>query len=159
MFIVTPVVQAHWCEIVQLGGTERRDSWARAALLEPAQACHRKAAASTAHSPTEWCWLVHVQPSTPDEREAVHLASLRKKKKHLPTGGSFRYRGILAHVAHGINSRSNRQQCSRGLLRYSLRNEHRGTWSLLVSFTLKNWFLGGFSSETGSFSPMQLYMP
>lgn len=85
MFIVTPVVQAHWCEIIQLGGTERRHSWARAALREPAQACRRKAAASThastAHSPTVWCWPVHMQPSTPDEREAVHLASLKQKKQ------------------------------------------------------------------------------
>lgn len=66
---------------------EERNS-VRAALLEPAQVCHRKAAASThastTHSPTVWCWPVHVQPSTPDEREAVHLASLKKTKNTFP---------------------------------------------------------------------------
>lgn len=58
-------------------------------LQKPALARRRKAAASThastSHSPTVWCWPVHMQPSTPDEREAVYLASLKKTKQKTPS--------------------------------------------------------------------------
>ena len=60
----------------------------------------------TSRSETEHMKPAHTKPSTPDESEAVHLAS---SKKHPPMGCT-RNCSISAHVGRRINSTSNRPQ-------------------------------------------------